>query len=92
MLLWFTLALGTFSSPLGSIPVTDPGFPVGGAPTSWGAPTPEAAMLQKICMSKQKNLDPWGARTGGTPWIRHCIHSEALRLRSRFFPVMFNVG
>ena len=33
-------------------PVADPGFPVG------GAPTPEAAMVRKICMSKQKNLDP----------------------------------
>ena len=35
------------------IPVADPGFTVGG-----GAPTPEAATFCKICMSKQKNLDP----------------------------------
>ena len=33
--------------------VADPEFPVGG-----GAPTPEAATFRKICMSKQKNLDP----------------------------------
>ena len=42
-------------------PVADPGFPVG------GAPTPEAATFRKICMSKRKNLDPWGARASGDP-------------------------
>ena len=39
--------------------VADPGFPVGGAWTSYGGPwTPEAATFQKFCMSKRKNLDP----------------------------------
>ena len=40
--------------------VADPGFPLGGAPTSWGGgvPTPEAATFRKICVSKRKNLDP----------------------------------
>ena len=38
--------------------VADPGFPVGGADLVEGAPTPEAATFKKICMSKQKNLDP----------------------------------
>ena len=42
--------------------VADPGFPVGGggADLVGGVPTPEAATFRKICMSKQKNLDPWG--------------------------------
>ena len=38
--------------------VADPGFPVGGHQPRRGVPTPEAATFQKICMSKQKNLDP----------------------------------
>ena len=42
-----------------SITVADPGFPVG------RAPTPEAAMFRKICMSKRKNQDPWVG--GGAP-------------------------
>ena len=41
--------------------VADPGFPVGGA---W---TPEAVTFQKMCMSKQKNPDPWGACAGHAP-------------------------
>ena len=39
----------------------------GGANLVGGAPTPEAATFRKFCMSKRKNLDPWGARAGGTP-------------------------
>ena len=35
--------------------MVDPGFPVGG-----GAWTPEAVTFRKFCMSKRKNLDPWG--------------------------------
>ena len=31
-----------------------------------GAWTPEAVTFRKFCMSKQKNLDPWG-RAPGTP-------------------------
>ena len=37
-----------------------------------GAPTPEAAMFRKICMLKQKNLDPWGGggrAPAAPPWI-----------------------
>ena len=45
--------------------VADPGFPVGGHRPCGGAPTPEAAMFRKICVSKRKNLDCWG---GGTHW------------------------
>ena len=52
--------------------VADPGFPVGGYRPCRGVPTPEVASFQKICMSKRKNLDPWGVRTGGAPWIRQC--------------------
>ena len=50
----------------GVVPITvaDPGFPVGGRRPHGGAPTPEAATFRKICMSKRKNLDPWG---GGAP-------------------------
>ena len=32
-----------------------------------GVPTPEVAMFQKICMSKRKNLDPWGTRRRRRP-------------------------
>ena len=47
-----------------TIPVADPGFPIGGTPTSWGGgtPTPDTATFRKICMSKRKNWDLWGAR------------------------------
>ena len=47
--------------------VADPGFPVGGRGPRRGAWTPEAVMFRKFCMSKQKNLDPWGACTGHAP-------------------------
>ena len=42
------------------VPVADPGFPVGGVNLAGGAWTPEAVAFQKFCMSKRKNLDPWG--------------------------------
>ena len=46
--------------------MADPGFPVGERPPrGGGAPTPEAATFRKICMSKRKNLDPWGGGGGG---------------------------
>ena len=32
-----------------------------------GALTPEAVTFRKFCMSKQKNLDPWGACAGHAP-------------------------
>ena len=32
-----------------------------------GAWTPEAVTFQKFCMSKRKNLDPWGGRAPGMP-------------------------
>ena len=51
-----------------AIAVADPGFPVGGAWTSYeGVWTPEAVMFRKFCMSKRKNWDPWGARAGRAP-------------------------
>ena len=40
------------------VSVADQGFPIGGANLVGGAPTPETATFQKICMSKRKNLDP----------------------------------
>ena len=47
--------------------VADPGFPVGGrGPRRGGVWTPEAVTFRKFCMSKRKNLNPWG-RTPGTP-------------------------
>ena len=48
--------------------VADPGFPVGGGVDLVGGTlTSEAGMFQKFCMSKQKNLDPWGGgRAPGT--------------------------
>ena len=50
-----------------SMSVADPGFPVGGRRPRRRAPTPEAAMFRKICMSKRKNLDPWGGRAPAAP-------------------------
>ena len=44
--------------------VADPGFPIRGRRPRRGAPTPEAATFRKICMSKRKNLDPWGGASG----------------------------
>ena len=46
---------------------------MGGHQPRRGVPTPEVATFRKICMSKRKNLDLWGARTGGAPSIRHWI-------------------
>ena len=47
--------------PLPPHPVVDPEFPVGGCgPRSRGAWTPKAVTFRKLCMSKWKNLDPWG--------------------------------
>ena len=41
--------------------MADPGFPVGVASTLYGGLlTPEAVTFRKCCMSKWKNLDPWG--------------------------------
>ena len=46
--------------------VADPGFPVGGAWTSYGGPwTPEAAAFQKILHVKTKESRPVG---GGVRW------------------------
>ena len=48
--------------------VADPGFPHrGGHGPCRGAWTPKAVTFQKFCMSKWKNLDPWGACTGHAP-------------------------
>ena len=47
--------------------VADPGFPVGGRGPRRGAWTPEAVAFRKFCMSKRKNLDPWGACAGHAP-------------------------
>ena len=50
--------------------VADPGFPVEGAHLAVGALTPEEATVRKICMSKRKNLDPYGGARRQRPWIR----------------------
>ena len=42
--------------------MADPGFPVGG-----GAWTAEVVTFRKFCMSKRKNLDPWGGVPGARP-------------------------
>ena len=49
------------------ISVADPGFPVGGHGPRRGAWTPKAVTFRKFCMSKRKNLDPWGACAGHAP-------------------------
>ena len=46
--------------------MADPG-PVGSVDLVGGVWTPEAVTFRKFCMSKQKNLDPWGGRVPGTP-------------------------
>ena len=45
--------------------MADPGFPVGGRGPRRGAWTPEAVTFRKFCMSKRKNLDPWGGGQAG---------------------------
>ena len=40
--------------------MADPGFPVGGMDLVGRAWTPEVVTFRKFCMSKRKNLDPWG--------------------------------
>ena len=44
--------------------VADSGFPIGGRGPRGGAWTPEAVTFRKFCMSKRKNLDPWGGGGG----------------------------
>ena len=44
-----------------------------------GAPTPEAATFRKICMSKRKNLDPWGARRRRPPGSANASENEDLK-------------
>ena len=52
--------------------VTDPGFPIGGgANLVKGTPTPDMATFRKICMSKRKNWDPWGACAGCAPLLHN---------------------
>ena len=66
-----------------AITVADPGFPVGGRGPRRGAWTPEAVTFQKICMSKRKNLDPWGQAPGTPPLdppMYHAIMSLLLVL------------
>ena len=48
-------------------PVADPGFPVGGVDLVGGAWALDALTFCKFCMSKRKNLDPWGACAGHAP-------------------------
>ena len=55
------------SSSFGLYTVADPGFPAGGRGPRRGAWTLEAVMFRKFCISKWKNLDPWGACAGHAP-------------------------
>ena len=48
-------------------PAADPGFPVGGRQPHRGQQLLTWLMFCKICMSKRKNLDPWGGTLGATP-------------------------
>ena len=75
--------------------VADPGFPIGGAPTCWGAPTSDAYTFQQKCMRKQKKLILLGGG-GGTHW-RHPpgsvndIHVlESTRLQSKL--ILLSLG
>ena len=46
----------------------------GGADLVGGAPSPEAATFRKICMSKRKNLDPWGGMPAAPPGSGNVWH------------------
>ena len=52
-----------------SYSVADPGFPVGRRGPRRGACTPEAVMFRKSCMSKRKNLDPWGGMRRASAYV-----------------------
>ena len=54
--------------------MADPGFSAGGREPRTGAWTPEAVTFRKFCMSKQKNLDPWGGGGGGVRQARVCAY------------------
>ena len=48
--------------------MADPGFPVGGAPTRWGAPTSDIYTFRQKHMRKTKEIDPVGeAHAGDAP-------------------------
>ena len=74
-------------------------FPWGGHPPRRGVPTPKAAAFQKICVSKWKNLDPWGAGRCNKTRLHHVqlhwrikeggVSSARPPYRSRFF--RFNI-
>ena len=51
------------------LPVTAPGFPVEGGVdlVVGGVWTPEVVTFRKFCMSKRKNMDPWGVCAGHAP-------------------------
>ena len=53
-------------------PVADPGFPIGGAPTLWGAPTSNVYTFWQKHMRKRKKLILLGGGhvLAAPPWIR----------------------
>ena len=64
--------------------VADPGFPVGGTPTSLGGgvPTPDMATFHKICMSKRKNRDSGSATvTNITKCYKCCKVTSTTNIR-----------
>ena len=51
------------------VSVADPGFPVVG---EGGVSNPQVATFRENCMSKRKNLDPWGGEgvpATHPPWV-----------------------
>ena len=61
--------------PVGStfqtLSVADPGFPVGGEPTSWGErQLPRQLRFENFVCQNEIIWTLRGVHTGGTPWIR----------------------
>ena len=53
--------------------VADRGFPVGGAPTSWGGTDSQGGYISKNLYVKMKESGPLGVHAGSTPRIRQCL-------------------
>ena len=65
-----------------AIPVADPGFPVGGAPTHWGGANLRRIHFLAKTYVKTKEIDPVGGG-GAPPWIRQCIPMTLMKELTR---------
>ena len=64
---------------MNDIAAADPGFPVGSSLHRGEGTDSRSGYVCKICISKQKNMDPWrGRRPDVPPWIRQYIGIKSL--------------